>query len=182
MAGIEAVRTERLIGERLRLSDFGEVYRMDQDPLIMATLGGLRSEERTRQWLQENMDQWERHGFGLWMFRLAADGSFVGRGGLRKATVEGREEVEVAYALRPEWWGRGFATEIAAAAVEVGFGPLGLAELVCFTLHTNRASQRVMEKVGFRYERDCLHAGLPHVLYRLRACSGKQFTARQASA
>ena len=40
-------------------------------------------------------------------------------------------------------------------------------DLVCFTLPTNRASQHVMEKVGFRYERDGLYKNLPHVFYRL---------------
>jgi RimJ/RimL family protein N-acetyltransferase len=49
-------------------------------------------------------------------------------------------------------------------------------DLVCFTLTTNHASQRVMEKVGFRYERDVLHAGLPHVLYRLSASAWRGMT------
>ena len=42
---------------------------------------------------------------------------------------------------------------------------LGIEELLCFTLTTNRGSQRVMEKAGFRYLRHITHATLPHVLY-----------------
>ena len=57
-------------------------------------------------------------------------------------------------------------TELAHACVEVGFEQLGLLEIVAFTLPDNIASRRVMEKAGFRYERDIVHAGLPHVLYR----------------
>jgi [ribosomal protein S5]-alanine N-acetyltransferase len=57
------------------------------------------------------------------------------------------------------------AREVAA----LGLGRLGLAGLVARTLPTNRASRRVMEKVGFGYERDTVHAGLTHVLYRLPA-------------
>jgi RimJ/RimL family protein N-acetyltransferase len=45
--------------------------------------------------------------------------------------------------------------------------------VVCFTLTTNRASQRVMEKAGFEYERDIVHAGLPHVFYRITASGWK---------
>ena len=66
-------------------------------------------------------------------------------------------------------WNEGLATELGAASLAVAFGPLGLADVVSFTLPDNRASRRVMEKLGFAFERDTIHAGLPHVLYRLRA-------------
>ena len=61
------------------------------------------------------------------------------------------------------------ATEMAKAYIQIAFNELKLANVVSFTLHTNRASQRVMEKAGMKYERDIIHADLPHVLYRLRA-------------
>jgi RimJ/RimL family protein N-acetyltransferase len=51
--------------------------------------------------------------------------------------------------------------------LKIGFELLKLPEIVCFTLTTNKASQRVMEKLGFKYERDIIHAHLPHLLYRL---------------
>jgi RimJ/RimL family protein N-acetyltransferase len=161
--------TERLRAERLRPEHLDELCRMHRDAQVMATLGGLRSDEQTRRFLQESLDHWERHGFGLWVFRDRGDGRFAGRGGLRKIAVDGRDEVEVAYALMTDFWGKGLATEMAAATVRVAFEQLGLAEVVAFTLPTNWASRRVMEKVGFQYERDIVHAGLPHVLYRLRS-------------
>jgi [ribosomal protein S5]-alanine N-acetyltransferase len=68
----------------------------------------------------------------------------------------------------PERWGQGFATELAHECVEVGFEQLGLLEIIAFTQPDNVASRRVMEKSGFEYERDIIHAGLPHVLYRRR--------------
>jgi RimJ/RimL family protein N-acetyltransferase len=55
---------------------------------------------------------------------------------------------------------------LARASVTVAFERLRLPGLVCFTLETNRASRRVMEKAGFRYERDFVYKDLPHVLYR----------------
>ncbi len=50
-----------------------------------------------------------------------------------------------------------------------GFEHLGLAEVLCYTLQTNRAPRRVMEKAGFGYERDVVHAGLPYVFHCLTA-------------
>jgi len=49
----------------------------------------------------------------------------------------------------------------------VAFKQLGLGDIVTFTLATNPASRRIMEKVGCKFERDIVHSGLPHVLYRL---------------
>jgi Cu+-exporting ATPase len=105
--------------------------------------------------------------------------SFVARAGLRHTRVGGNDEVELAYALRSEYWGRGLATELAGAAVAVGFERLGLDDVVAFTLPTNRGSWRVMEKTGFEYERDVVHAGLPHVLYRITASGWKRDSRRR---
>jgi RimJ/RimL family protein N-acetyltransferase len=164
---IETFRTNRLTAERLRPDHVSDCCRMYSDTRVMATLGGVRSDEETREWLQQNLEHWERHRFGLWVFRDQSDGGFVGRAGLLHVQVEGTDEVELSYALRSEYWGRGLATELARACVQIGFEQLGLASVVAFTLTTNRASQRVMQKVGFTFERDISHAGLPHVLYRL---------------
>jgi [ribosomal protein S5]-alanine N-acetyltransferase len=173
---VEAFRTERLIAERLRDEHFDELRRMHRDPRVMATLapagapnGGLLSEEETRQFLRRHLDHWNRHGYGLWVFRDREDGQFVGRAGLHNTHVGGNEEVELAYALMTEYWNRGLATEMAEAILRVAFEQLHMTDLVCFTLTTNRASRRVMEKTGFEYERDVVHAGLPHVLYRITA-------------
>jgi RimJ/RimL family protein N-acetyltransferase len=56
----------------------------------------------------------------------------------------------------------------------VAFGQLGIADVFCFTLTTNRASQQVTRKAGFRYERDIVHAGLPHVFYRIAGSIWKE--------
>jgi len=160
-------RTDRLIAERLRAEDLAELCRMHQDPRVMATLGGLRSDDQTQQFLRDNLWHWERHGFGLWMFHAQADGRFVGRGGFRHVHVGGQDEVEIAYALMAAFWGSGMATEMAKAIVTVAFEHLDRTDIVAFTLATNQASRRVMEKVGCTFERDIVHAGLPHVLYRI---------------
>ena len=64
-------------------------------------------------------------------------------------------------------WNQGFATEMAEASLRVGFDALGLADVSSWTLPINLASQRVMQKLGLRYERDFQFAGLPHRYYRL---------------
>jgi ribosomal-protein-alanine N-acetyltransferase len=162
-------RTPRLLLKRMRRDDLDDLTRMHQDPVVMATLAGVRSREETRAGLERHLAHWEQHGFGWWVLRDPQTGQFIGRGGLRHVVFEGTPGVEVGYGLMSEFWGRGLATELAREAVRVAFAEMGLPELICFTLPTNRPSQRVMEKAGFRYERDGVYAELPHVFYRLTA-------------
>ena len=169
MPDVSSFETARLRAERLRADHFDVLARMHQDPRMMATLGGLRSAEETRRRLIDHLAHWDRYGFGLWLATDRNDGTFAGRGGLRHVHVGGNDEVELAYAVAAERWGQGLATEMAAAMLAIGFRDLGLPEVVCFTMTSNLASRRVMEKLGFTYERDIVYANLPHVLYRNRA-------------
>lgn len=171
--GFESFRTERLVAERLDARHLHELLRMHGSRRVMATLGGVRDAPETGAMLETWLAHWDRHGFGLWIFREAASGEFAGRAGLQRVRIEGGDEVELAYALMPGFWDRGLATEMAARLVDLAFGELALPELVSFTLPGNRRSRRVMEKVGFAYERDILHAGLLHVLCRARHATAR---------
>jgi RimJ/RimL family protein N-acetyltransferase len=127
------------------------------------------SEEATSESIRQAVDHWRQQGFGFWVFYRKKDGQFIGRGGLKTCQIDGRDVVGLAYAVISDYWNQGFATEMAQASLEVGFGPLGFTEIACWTLPGNLASQRVIEKLGFRYERDFVFAGLEHRFYRLVA-------------
>jgi [ribosomal protein S5]-alanine N-acetyltransferase len=168
---IDRLETARMVCERLTPEHAAEECRLLLDPRVGATLWA-RSEPPTDaeiiDGLAGKVDHWSRHGFGMWLLRDRATGEMVGRGGLQYTYTAGLHDVEAAWAVVPERWGQGLATELANACVEVGFEQLGLRSIVAFTLPDNVASRRVMEKSGFEYERDIVHAGMPHVLYRRR--------------
>ena len=168
MSGLDRLETERLVGERLREEHFTHYRAMDTDSDVMATLGGVRSENESWEGLRNGLEHWERNGFGPWVFHARETGEAVGGSALRRVEIEGQAEVEVGYRVAAAWWGRGIATEMASALVGVARDRIGLAEIVAFTLPDNLASRRVMEKAGFTYERDVEWAALPHVLYRQR--------------
>ncbi len=163
------VQTARLELTRIGSGDLADLCRMHRDEQVMATLGGVRSDEVSADILAQLMAHWDEHGFGYWMARDRDGGAFGGRGGLRRVVVGGGPEVEIGYALMADHWGRGLAVELAGACARIGFEALGCADLVAFTLPTNARSRRVMERLGFVYERDVIWAGMPHVLYRLSA-------------
>lgn len=173
------IETARLVASRVTEADLPELLRLLRDPRVAATLsptGRPPGDDEVRSGLIEAIGHWELHGFGLWMLRERADGRLVGRGGLQHTFVTGRDEVEVAWAIVPELWGRGLATELARAAIEVAFGPLALQEVIAYTLPHNGASRRVMEKCGFVLEGSLQCEGLSQVLYRLEGLVGPHRT------
>lgn len=158
--------TERLRAEPLADAHLAELTSFHGDARVMATLGGVASEEETAAWVERNLRHWAEHGFGMFVFRDRETGELVARAGLRRVELGGREEVEVAYAIVAERWGKGLATEIAEALVALAFERLGVPDVVAYTLPANAASRRVMEKASLAYEREVEHAGQTHVLYR----------------
>jgi hypothetical protein len=100
------------------------------------------------------------------MFR-DQDGSFVGRCGLHRWKFEELDEVELGYVVRSDRWGHGYATEMGVAMTRYAAEALALAELVGFTMQDNARSQRVLEKLGFTFERAFVDDdGEDLVLYR----------------
>jgi RimJ/RimL family protein N-acetyltransferase len=163
---LESFSTARLDAERLTADHWEPLRRMDQDTAFMAQLGGVRDGAGTMAYLEHNMAHWAEYGFGLWILRDRDSGAVIGRAVLRHLEIQGVDEVETGYGFLPEFWGRGLATEIARACVEIGRERLGLASVVGITAPTNTGSQRVMWKAGMQYERDIVHAGLPQLLFR----------------
>jgi RimJ/RimL family protein N-acetyltransferase len=163
------VTTPRLIGEPVGPEHREALAAMFGDPRVGATMGGVATPEQVDETIAVHVAKWERHGFGLYAFRDRESGAVVARGGPNATHIAGRDEVEIGWTVSPERWNQGLATELGAASLEVAFGPLGLADVVSFTLPHNAASRRVMEKLGFGFERDTEYRGRPHVLYRKRA-------------
>jgi RimJ/RimL family protein N-acetyltransferase len=162
--------TARLSAERLTQDHLPELQRMHRDAAVMAQLGGVRDDAQTAAYLARNLQHWTDYGFGLWILRELASqgGDPVGRAVLRHLLVEGVDEVEVGYAFYPAFWGRGLATEVATACLEVGRRDLHLATMVAVTSPGNAASQHVLGKVGFVYERDFMNEGAVCSLFRTR--------------
>lgn len=110
---------------------------------------------------------WSDHGFGPWVLLDKETGEFAGRGGLAWTAVEGLAEVELPWSIEPHLHGRGLATEAATAATAWA-RELGFEQVIALTLPHNVASQRVAQKAGFSQDGECMHAGLPHLLFRRR--------------
>jgi RimJ/RimL family protein N-acetyltransferase len=166
------LETTRFRLERISPEHREFLVRIHADPRVAATLwpgslGGVRAPEQVEEFLARSMLAWQRNGTGTYVVRDRWSGEPVGRVALNACVVEGRPEWELGWVTDPEAWGQGVATEAAGALVPVAFDEFGFDHVVAFTLPWNRASQRVMAKLGMRKVRGFVHANLPHILYRL---------------
>lgn len=128
------------------------------------------------------LDRIEAHfraeGFGLWALEVPGVTPFAGFVGLNVPRFAAHFVpcVEIGWRLAPDYWGRGYATEGARAALGFGFDRLQLDQIVSFTVPQNRASRLVMERIGMTRDSadDFDHPSFPdgdplqrHVLYRI---------------
>ncbi|RXH28250.1 MULTISPECIES: GNAT family N-acetyltransferase [Bradyrhizobium] len=159
--------TIRLTAERLREDHLADLVALHLDPEVSRYLGGVRSAEKTENYLVANMAHWDQHGFGLWALRTK-EGAFAGRAGIRHILVDDIDEIEIFYAFKREFWGQGFASEIAAAMTDIGLLQLALPSLIGVVNVRNGASRRVLERSDYLLERSANSRGEDVVIYRIR--------------
>jgi ribosomal-protein-alanine N-acetyltransferase len=123
--------------------------------------GATLSREETKGVLEGMIDFWNQHGFGRWAVVNKTDGQLIGLCGFRLLD----SIPELFYLFAKPTWGRGLATEAAAAALRFGFEELGFERIMAATRHTNIASINVLIKIGMRYENEMTHSGVNALCY-----------------
>ncbi len=148
------LETDRLRLRHLEPGDLDALAVIQSDVEVMRYFSpGPRTRAEVLRELERCIEVQGRHGFSLWAAVDRLDGRLVGRCGLIPQSLQGREEVELAYLIERPSWGLGLATEAALAIRDHGFGALGLDRQVSIIHRDNLASRRVAEKAGLRPER-----------------------------
>lgn len=148
-----ALETPRLRLRRLVAADLANLVALDSDPEVMRYVGspaGVKTAAETAERARRRIAESERglhEPLGFWRIEGRGDHAFYGLGALLRMPSGG--DVEVAYRLARTAWGRGLATEAAGALVTHALRTLALPRLVAVTYPGNRASQRVLDKLGF---------------------------------
>jgi RimJ/RimL family protein N-acetyltransferase len=168
------LRTPRLLLREWRDEDADAFAAMSTDPGLTEFLLPPSPD-----WVARARRHWDERGFGQFAVELSGECSFIGAVGLDdlRWAVPFAPAVEIAWRLARPYWGRGYATEAARAALEDGFYRLGFDEIVAFTVTGNRRSRAIMERLRMvrDLDGDFDHPRLPpghplvrHVLYRIR--------------
>lgn len=174
------LRTDRLILRPWREDDFTPFAAMSADPKVMEHFPSTLTREESDAVAARLKAHIDTHGFGFWALEVPGVAPFMGFAGLQHVSFNAPfvPAVEIGWRLAPQYWGVGYASEAARAALAHGFGPLGLSEIVSFTIPANTRSQAVMRRIGMTRDKqgDFAHPRLPeghsmrrHVLYRISA-------------
>lgn len=148
------LETARLYLRPIEADDLDSLAEIFSDPDVMHYLpaGAPISHERANVALARWLEHWKKHGYGFWAALHKLERQMIGYCGL--VHLEDGPEVELAYGFRKLYWGQGFATEAGRACLWYGFQKLGLRRIVGITALGNRASQRVLTKLGLKFEKE----------------------------
>jgi RimJ/RimL family protein N-acetyltransferase len=170
------IETSRLILRPWRESDLAPFAEQNADAHTMRFLGGPLTRDQSDAYVGRSDAHYAEHGFCKWAVEAPGIAPLVGAAGLSwvSFTASFTPAVEVAWRFNPRYWGQGYATEAAGAAIQDCFTRIGVKEIVALTTLTNTPSQRVMQRLGMRRDIEFDHpryaADHPlcrHVLYRL---------------
>jgi RimJ/RimL family protein N-acetyltransferase len=166
------LRTERLVMRRFTRDDVDLLVELDSDPAVTRYVG--LTEPTTPAVVEGRilptfLGWYEKHpAHGYWATHETATGAFIGWFHYRP-TKSAPHELELGYRLRRDAWGKGFATEGSRALIAHAFDVLHDPRVVAHAFRANRASTRVMEKVGMTFEREEIEQGQPADWYAIDA-------------
>lgn len=152
------VATSRLILAAHEVADWPALHRLASDPDVMRYItGGLPfEEEHTRAFVNRQERHFAEHGFCRWKLLLRTTREYVGFCGAEHKHLDGEWVPEIGWWLAKEHWGKGLASEAAATAFQHLWEAKRIPRLTACAMPENRASIRVMEKIGLRFEKEFL--------------------------
>ncbi len=174
---VPVLRAGRVVLRGWRAEDLEPFAALNADPCVMEHHPAPLSRAQSDSMVCDRIaTQFAKRGYGLWAVEVPGVAPFIGFVGLQAPNFEAHFTpcVEIGWRLAAQYWGRGYATEAARAALTFGFTEARLDEIVSFTVPANRRSIAVMERLGMTYvgefEHPNLQPGHPlrtHVLYKL---------------
>lgn len=171
------LRTQRLLLRPWQDGDAVPFAATNADPAVMEHYPARLTRAESGAQLERIAEHITTNGWGLWAVESPGIAPFMGYCGLWPVTFDApfTPAVEISWRLARPYWGKSYAFEAANTVLTFGFGTLGLAEIVSFTIPANLRSQRLMQRLGMvrnpadDFEHPKLppgHPMRPHVLYR----------------
>lgn len=166
------LETQRLYLRRLEQSDFDSLCRILQDEQTMYAYEGAFSNSEVQEWLDRQLDRYNKYGFGLWAAVLKESGEMIGQCGLTMQPWKDKEVLEIGYLFCRSYWHNGYATEAARACKKYAFEVLNADEVCSIIRDTNTASQNVAIRNGMsvadKWTKHYRGVDMPHYRYVVR--------------
>jgi RimJ/RimL family protein N-acetyltransferase len=146
------METDRLFLRRYAEKDKKHFIALFTDAAVMKRVGdGVLTEARAEAFWRKLFEKLYRQNFYIWAVFTKEDSLYAGHAGIYPRQTK-KEDWEFVYFLKRDFWGKGYATEIARRIVEYGFEELNLPEIYATVDDDHSASIRVLEKAGMNFE------------------------------
>ena len=166
---IQEIITSRLTLREVQDSDVEGIFRLDSDPEVHRYLGNkpISTLEESRAVIAYIRNQYKSNGLGRMAVIEKATGDFIGWAGLKYEDMVKPKEpyYDLGYRLIKQYWGKGYATEASVASLKYGFETLSLEEICGGAAIGNKASNRILSKIGFVMEAPFMFDGEMHNWY-----------------
>ncbi|MFK8104773.1 MAG: GNAT family N-acetyltransferase [Saprospiraceae bacterium] len=131
----------------------------------------IKKEILARDWILKQLNRYEAQGLGHLAVEEKATGDFIGMGGILPRLLAGENVFEIAYSLKPAYWGKGYGTEIAIQMKQFGFRTQLSNRFVSIIHQDNLASMRVAEKNGMQVAFETNYLGMEVYVYETKPLS-----------
>lgn len=166
------IQTSRLILREFQRQDLQALAPILADPKVMKfSPTGVCSVEQVQERIEDYIACYSEFGFGKWAVVLKESNKLIGYCGLAVDKIDGKNEKELGYRLDSKYWGQGLATEAASAAIKYGFDQFKLPYVLGLVERENKASVKVLEKIGMQYQRQTIFREIEMDMYRVDAAA-----------
>ncbi len=166
------LETKRLTLREMNQADFSSLCKIMQDEEVMYAYEGAFSDEEVQNWLDKQLANYRKYGFGLWSVVLKETGQMIGQCGLTMQNYKEGQILEIGYLFHKEFWHQGFASEAAIACKEYAFDKLSADAVYSIIRDTNVSSQNVAKRNGMTcvdtFIKHYRGVDMPHSLFSIR--------------
>ena len=144
------IETKRLILREYNIEDYNDLYEILSDRETMEHYPKPYDEKGVRGWIQWNIENYAKYGFGLWAVVLKETGKMIGDCGITIQNIDGDLLPEIGYHIHKNYWRKGFGSEAARAVRDWAFENTEYDRLYSYMKYTNIGSYSTASAIGMK--------------------------------
>lgn len=169
---MKIIETNRLILRKINQNDYSEMKSILQNKdLMLIGWGKTYSDDEVQTWINKIMEQYEKYGYSYYIAIEKNSNNVIGIMGIIPVNIKNTDYIEIAYILKQEYWGNGYATEGINACISYAFSTLNADKIIAQVIPENKSSIKVLERLGMKfideYVRDYGDKKSLHLIYEL---------------
>ncbi len=165
------IETERLVLRKMTQDDYFDLCKILRDKDVMYAYEHAFSAGEAQFWLDKQLENYIKYGFGLFAVTIKETGEMIGQCGITMQDVKGSDVHEIGYLFQKAYWNKGYATESAIACKAYAFNVLGIGEVYSIIRDSNVTSQNVAKRNGMELVDGVIKhyygMEMPHLVYKI---------------